>query len=65
MNTGQKVLMEIDDNILQIVGNLQGILDQQLNPRPMHLLNIFINIILIILFFFDCGLSHLEVDKDS
>jgi hypothetical protein len=39
-----KVLMEFDDNILLIVEDPQGILDQQLRPRPFRLLKI-INII--------------------
>jgi hypothetical protein len=34
--------MEIDENILPIVGDSQGILDKQLRPRPVHLLNIII-----------------------
>jgi hypothetical protein len=34
--------MEVDDNILLIVGDLQGILDQQLMPHPNHFLNIII-----------------------
>jgi hypothetical protein len=35
VHEGHKVLMEVDDNISLIVGNLQGILDQQLKPRPI------------------------------
>ena len=35
-----KVLMKIDDNISLTVCNAQGILDQQLRPHPIHLLNI-------------------------
>jgi hypothetical protein len=34
--------MEIDDNILLIAGNPQGILNQQLKPHPIHVLNIII-----------------------
>ncbi len=45
MCTGHKVLMEVDDNICLILGDLQGILDQQLRPRPIHLLNIIIILI--------------------
>ncbi len=30
--------MEVDGNILLIVGDLQGILDQQFRPRPIHFL---------------------------
>jgi hypothetical protein len=33
------VLMEVDDNI---VADPQGILDQQLRPHPIHLLNIVV-----------------------
>jgi len=40
-----KVLTEVDDNILQIVGNQQWILDQQLRPHSIHLLNIMIIIL--------------------
>jgi hypothetical protein len=32
--------MEADDYIIWIVGTPQGILDQQLRPHPVHLLNI-------------------------
>jgi hypothetical protein len=31
---GYEVLMEVGDNILMIVGDLEGILDQQLRPHP-------------------------------
>jgi hypothetical protein len=34
VRAGHKVLMEVDDNISLIVGNPQGISDQQLRPRP-------------------------------
>jgi hypothetical protein len=37
---GHEVLMEVDDNILQIVGYPQGILGQQLRPHSIPLLNI-------------------------
>jgi hypothetical protein len=40
-----EVLMEVDDNVPLIVGDPQGILDQQLWPRPIPLLNIFIILI--------------------
>jgi hypothetical protein len=43
-----KVFMEVDDDILPIVSASQAILDQQLWPRPIHLLNIVIFIIKII-----------------
>jgi hypothetical protein len=36
----RKVLMAVDDNIIQMVGNPQGILDKMLRPRPIHLFNI-------------------------
>jgi hypothetical protein len=39
MRVGRKVLMEVDDSILLIFGDPQGILVQQLRPRPIHLLN--------------------------
>jgi hypothetical protein len=32
MHAGQKVILEIDTNILLIVGNPQGILAQELTP---------------------------------
>jgi hypothetical protein len=34
-----KVLIEVDDNIVLIVGDPQGILGQQLWPRSIDLLN--------------------------
>jgi hypothetical protein len=34
----RKVLMEVDNNSF-IVGNPQGILEKQVRPRPIHLLN--------------------------
>jgi hypothetical protein len=37
---GHKVLMEVEDDILLIVGFLQGILLQQLGHHPVRLLNI-------------------------
>ncbi len=40
VRAGRKVLMEVDDKSALIVGNLQGILGQQLRPHPVHLLNI-------------------------
>jgi hypothetical protein len=39
-HVGHKVLMKVDDNILPIVGDPLGILDQQLRPRIIHFLNI-------------------------
>jgi hypothetical protein len=39
MGAGHEVLMEVDDNILLIVGNPCTILDHQLIPRPNQLLN--------------------------
>jgi hypothetical protein len=47
MHTGPKVLMEIDDNISLHVGNLQGILDEQLRPYQIQPLNIFMTYYLI------------------
>jgi hypothetical protein len=42
VHAGHKVLMENDNNILLIVGDPHGILEEQLRPRLMHLLFIFI-----------------------
>jgi hypothetical protein len=42
VHAGHEVLMEVDDNIVLIVGDQQGILDQQLRPHIIHLLNIII-----------------------
>ncbi len=39
-HAGNKVLMEVDDNSLVIISNLQRILDEQLMPHPVHVLNI-------------------------
>ncbi len=36
--SGRKVLTEVENNILLIVGDPQGILEQQLRPRTIHLL---------------------------
>ncbi len=44
---GRKVLMDVEDNTLLIVGDPQGILDQLLWSHPMRLLNIIIIIIVI------------------
>jgi hypothetical protein len=33
--------MEVDGNILLIVGDPRGILDQQLSPHPFYLFDIF------------------------
>jgi hypothetical protein len=38
-HAGRKALMEVDDNSALIVGNMRGILGQQLSPRPIFLLN--------------------------
>jgi hypothetical protein len=46
VHASHKVLMEADDYILPIVGNQQGILDQQLRPYPFH----FVNIIMLIVY---------------
>jgi hypothetical protein len=37
MSACHEVLMEVDDNILRIVGDPRGILEQQLRPHPIHL----------------------------
>jgi hypothetical protein len=37
--------MEVDDNVSLIIGDPQGILDQQLWPHPILLLNIIIILI--------------------
>jgi hypothetical protein len=42
---GDKVLMEVDDNSAQIIGDPQGILGQLLRPHPFHLLIIIIILI--------------------
>jgi hypothetical protein len=42
MGADHKVLLEVDDNTLLIVGDAQWILDQQLRSRPIHLLNFII-----------------------
>jgi hypothetical protein len=36
--------MELDDSILLIVGDPQGILNWKLRPHPIHLLNIILSI---------------------
>jgi hypothetical protein len=40
MRAGKEVLMEVGCHILLIFGDPHGIFDQQLRPRPNHLLNI-------------------------
>jgi hypothetical protein len=53
VHAGLKVLMEVDDSISLIIGNLQEILGQQLRPRQSHLLkNIKLNISKYIINFF-------------
>ncbi len=50
MRVGHKVLMEVEESILLIVRNPQGILDQQLMPRSIlfsNIISILINYILI------------------
>ncbi len=63
--------MELDDNILPIVGKAQRILDQQLRTRPIHRLNITIIDILIdnikldiIILIKKWGLSHLKAENN-
>jgi hypothetical protein len=36
---GHKVLMEVGNNVSLIVGNLRGLLDEQLRPHLINLLN--------------------------
>ncbi len=43
--TGHKVLVEVDNNILLIVGKLQGILYKQFRPCRVHFLNIIFMLI--------------------
>jgi hypothetical protein len=38
--SGHKVFIEIDDIILLIVGDPQGILDKEVSPRPIQLISI-------------------------
>jgi hypothetical protein len=45
MHAGHDVLMKVDDKILLIVSDTQGILDQLLRPHPICLLNIIIVLI--------------------
>jgi len=42
MRAVHQVLMEVDDNILLIVGDQQGILSEQPMPRLIQFLNIII-----------------------
>jgi hypothetical protein len=37
MHACRKVLKEVDFNSMLIVGDLHGILDEQLRPHPIHL----------------------------
>jgi len=46
VRAGHSVLAETDDNLALIVGNPQGILGQQLRPRPIHLSNIIVIILI-------------------
>jgi hypothetical protein len=45
---GHEVSMDVGDNISLIVGDPQGILDQQFRPHPIDLLNIIIIVIVLI-----------------
>jgi hypothetical protein len=47
VHAGNEVLAGVDDNSALIVGNLQGILGQQLRLCPIHLLNVICIIIII------------------
>jgi len=51
VRAGRKVLQEVDDNILLIVDNPQVILDQQLRPHPICLLNNFIVFLVLVIKF--------------
>jgi hypothetical protein len=42
VHAGHKALVEVDDNILMVLGDTQGILDQMLRPHQINLLNIVI-----------------------
>jgi hypothetical protein len=46
VRASRKVLMEVGNNILRIVGNPQEILVPQLSPRPIGSLNIIINVLI-------------------
>ncbi len=69
---GHKVLMEVDDNILLIVGDQSGILDKQLRLHPIHLLNIILilvnyiklYIIKLVGLILNLGPSHLKVETE-
>jgi hypothetical protein len=50
VHVGHNVLNKVD-NISLIVGNPQGILEQLLRPRPIHLLNIIVILIYDIKFY--------------
>jgi hypothetical protein len=50
VRAGHEVSMKVDDNILLIVGDPQGILDQQLRTKQICILNIIIIIITLIEF---------------
>ncbi len=40
MHADNKVLMQVDDNSLQVVGDPHGVLVQQLRPHPIHSLKL-------------------------
>ncbi len=42
MRSGHEVLVEVDDNSALIVGYLRGILDLQLRPHQLHLVNVIV-----------------------
>jgi hypothetical protein len=44
VRAGHEVLMELDDSILLIVDDPQGILYWQLRPHPIHFLNFTLSI---------------------
>jgi hypothetical protein len=45
---GLEVLVEVGDASVLIIGDQRGILGQQLRPRPIHLLNIILFIIILL-----------------
>ncbi len=44
MRAGNKVLKEVDKNLSLIVVHPRGILEEQLKPLSIHLLNIFVQL---------------------
>jgi hypothetical protein len=44
VHAGHNVLMEVDNKISLIIGDPRGIIDQQVRPHAIHLLNIIITL---------------------